>query len=107
MSEPVPGTDPAAGAGAGSPGTAAATIAEAGGVISSRSASLWTDAWRDLRHRWVFWGSVAILLLVTVMAVAPRLFTDIGKNEGCDPNLSKLAPGGGHPFGTDVSGCDY
>jgi ABC-type dipeptide/oligopeptide/nickel transport system permease subunit len=100
---PVPTTGP----GAGAPGVAAATVAEAGGVIGGRSASLWSDAWRDLRRRWVFWGSVAILLLVTVMAAAPGLFTSIGKNEGCDPNLSKLRPGGGHPFGVDVSGCDY
>ncbi|HEV7933519.1 MAG TPA: ABC transporter permease [Actinomadura sp.] len=105
MSETTPGTEP--GAGAGSPGTAAAIVAEAGGSLSGRSASLWNDAWRDLRRRWVFWGSVAMLSLVTVMATAPWLFTDIGKNEGCDPNLSKVHPGGGHLFGMDVSGCDY
>ena len=81
--------------------------AEAGGVVAGRSASLWHDAWRELRRRWIFWLAAAILLLVTVMAVAPGLFTDLGKNENCDPNLSKVHPGRGHPFGMDVSGCDY
>jgi ABC-type dipeptide/oligopeptide/nickel transport system permease subunit len=81
--------------------------AEAGGVVAGRSASLWHDAWRELRRRWIFWLAAAILLLVTVMAVAPGLFTDLGKNENCDPNLSKIHPSGGHPFGMDVSGCDY
>ncbi|MBC6460089.1 ABC transporter permease [Actinomadura sp. HBU206391] len=100
---PIPTTGP----GAGAPGAAAATVAEAGGVIGGRSASLWSDAWHDLRRRWLFWVSVTILLVVTVMAAVPSLFTSIGENEGCDPNLSKRHPGGDHPFGIDVSGCDY
>lgn len=82
-------------------------IAEAGGLVTGRSASLWHDAWRELRGRWIFWISTVILLLVTVLAVAPGLFTGLGKNEKCDPNLSKLSPGGGHLFGTDAAGCDY
>ena len=49
---------------------ARATVAEAGGVIGGRTASLWSDAWHDLRRRWLFWGSVAILLVVTVIAFA-------------------------------------
>ena len=81
--------------------------AEAGGVLTGRPASLWQDAWRSLRRRWIFWVSAAILVLVTTMAVAPGLFTDLGKNENCDPNNSKIHPGGDHLFGMDVAGCDY
>jgi ABC-type dipeptide/oligopeptide/nickel transport system permease subunit len=94
-------------AGAGAPGTAAATVAGAGGSLAGRSASLWNDAWRDLRRRWLFWGSAAMLLLVALMAAVPGVFTGVGKNQGCDPNLSKIHPSGGHPFGMDLSGCDY
>ena len=98
--EPEPPPDLSAGAGAG-----AAVVAAAGGEIGR--ASLWDDAWRDLRRRWIFWGSVAILALVAVMAAVPRLFTAKGGNEGCDPNLAKLGPSGEHWFGTDITGCDY
>ncbi|MFI0356902.1 ABC transporter permease [Actinomadura sp. 9N407] len=81
--------------------------AEAGGLVVGRTASLWQDAWHDLRHRWVFWWATAVLLLVGLMAAVPALFTDRGKNENCDPNLTRLPPGGEHPFGTDLAGCDY
>ncbi|MFD0686431.1 ABC transporter permease [Actinomadura fibrosa] len=97
--------EPPPDAGAGAPGTTAAAVAVAGGEIGR--ASLWDDAWRDLRRRWVFWGSVAILVLVALMAVVPRLFTSTGANEGCDPNDAKLGPSGDHWFGTDIAGCDY
>ncbi|QXJ26313.1 ABC transporter permease [Actinomadura graeca] len=70
-------------------------------------ASLWDDAWRDLRRRWVFWASAAILALVALMAAVPRLFTGRGVNEGCDANDAKLGPSGAHWFGTDLAGCDY
>ncbi|TDD38843.1 ABC transporter permease [Actinomadura sp. KC06] len=82
-----------------------AAVAAAGGEIGR--ASLWDDAWRDLRRRWVFWGSAAILAVVAVMAALPRLFTGTAANEGCDPNRSRLGPSGDHWFGTDLAGCDY
>src|SRR5437868_9682085 len=70
-------------------------------------ASLWDDAWCDLRRRWIFWGSAAILTLAGLMAAVPRLFTSTGVNEGCDANNAKLGPSGDHWFGTDLAGCDY
>ncbi|GGQ40972.1 ABC-type dipeptide/oligopeptide/nickel transport system permease subunit [Actinomadura coerulea] len=100
-----PGAEPEPVPGPGAPGTSAAAVAVAGGAIGR--ASLWDDAWHELRRRWLFWGSVAVLALVTVMAVAPRLFTATAVNEGCDPNDAKLGPSGGHWFGTDLAGCDY
>ncbi|CNG68937.1 Probable peptide ABC transporter DppC [Mycobacterium tuberculosis] len=105
---PPPGAEPgpeAGAAGTSAAGTSAAAVAVAGGEIGR--ASLWDDAWRDLRRRWVFWGSVAILAVVAVMAALPRLFTGRGVNQGCDPNAAKLGPSGDHWFGTDLAGCDY
>ncbi|MFI0486966.1 ABC transporter permease [Actinomadura sp. 9N215] len=86
-------------------GAGAAAVATAGGEIGR--ASLWDDAWRDLRRRWIFWGSAAVLAVVAVMAALPRLFTATDANEGCDPNRAKLGPSGRHWFGTDLAGCDY
>ncbi|GAA3984100.1 ABC transporter permease [Actinomadura viridis] len=108
---PGPSTGGEGAGGAAAQGAAAAAVAGAGGPVGvaagGRPASLWQDAWRDLRRRWVFWWATAVLALVGVMAVAPGLFTDRGKNEGCDPNAARLGPGGDHPFGTDLAGCDY
>ncbi|TDB98398.1 ABC transporter permease [Actinomadura sp. 7K534] len=83
----------------------AEVTAAAGGEVGR--ASLWGDAWRDLRRRWIFWASVTVLAVVAVMAARPGLFTGTAANEGCDPNLSKLGPSGEHWFGTDLAGCDY
>ncbi|HEY8481054.1 MAG TPA: ABC transporter permease [Spirillospora sp.] len=79
--------------------------AVAGGDLGG--ASLWHDAWHDLRRRWIFWGAVAVLGVVAVMAALPGLFTGRDPNEGCDPNLARLGPSGEHWFGTDLAGCDY
>jgi ABC-type dipeptide/oligopeptide/nickel transport system permease subunit len=83
----------------------AEVTAAAGGEVGR--ASLWGDAWRDLRRRWIFWCSVSVLAVVAVMAARPGLFTGTVANEGCDPNLAKLGPSGEHWFGTDLAGCDY
>ncbi|MGI5163098.1 ABC transporter permease [Spirillospora sp. CA-253888] len=104
--------DPAGPAEAGPPRPSTAAVpaeavAEAGGLVTGRAASLWHDAWYDLRRRALFWAPVAVLLLVGTMAAAPGLFTGRGENEGCDPNIAKLGPSGGHWFGTDLAGCDY
>ena len=89
-------------------------VAQTGSEVVGASASLWSDAWRDLRRRVVFWVSVAILLVMGVMAAFPSLFTDRGSNDRCDVKLAKHQPSswnpfaaGGHPFGYDTHGCDY
>ncbi|MEV4256137.1 ABC transporter permease [Spirillospora sp. NPDC049652] len=88
-------------------GETGAAVAEAGGLVEGRAASLWRDAWYDLRHRVLFWAASAVLVLVALMAAVPRLFTDRGVNQDCDPNLAKAGPSGAHWFGTDLAGCDY
>ena len=72
---------------------------------SAAPTSLWQDAWRELRHRVLFWASAAIILLVIVVAVAPQLFTSVDP-QYCLLSDSLGAPGPGHPFGFDKLGCD-
>ncbi|MCP2340914.1 ABC transporter permease [Actinomadura rupiterrae] len=88
-------------------GETGAAVAEAGGLVEGRAASLWRDAWYDLRRRPMFWTASAVLVVVALMAAVPRLFTSRGVNQNCDPNVAKQGPSGAHWFGTDLAGCDY
>jgi len=86
--------------------TAAAATAEPELEPVGRPASLWSDAWRELRRSPTFIFSALVILLMTVMAIAPQLFTD------ADPRACNLAhslerPSAGHWFGYDLQGCDY
>jgi oligopeptide transport system permease protein len=91
-----------------------AAAAQTGSTVTGASASLWSDAWRELCRRVTFWIAVAILGFMGLLAAFPSLFTDRGPNGGCDVRQAKLRPsswnpfaGGVHPFGTDSHGCDY
>lgn len=125
MSESPPTPTPPAGPDEAVAGSAATTTAVVGGTIgggiggdagagAGAAASLWRDAWGDLWRRPIFWISMVIMLVMSVMAAFPGLFTSLGPNDRCDVRLAKRAPaswnpfaGGDHPFGTDVHGCDY
>lgn len=92
----------------------AATTAQVGGDLHAARASLWGDAWYELRRRVIFWVAMGILAVMGTMAALPSLFTDIGPNEGCNIRDAKRPPtslnpfaAGEHPFGTDTQGCDY
>jgi oligopeptide transport system permease protein len=66
---------------------------------------LWTDAWRQLRRRPLFWIASAIILVLLVMALFPSLFTSV------DPRATDLAGSGAEPgpdalFGRDLQGHD-
>lgn len=66
---------------------------------------LWTEAWRELRRKPLFWVSAAIIVLVVVVAAVPGLFARE------DPAFCQLTrslgdPTSGHPFGFDFQGCD-
>lgn len=70
------------------------------------AASLWGDAWRQLRRNPFFVLSALLVLLFIVMSIAPQLFT------GADPRACNLAnslqrPSADHWFGYDLQGCDY
>jgi ABC-type dipeptide/oligopeptide/nickel transport system permease subunit len=71
-----------------------------------REAGLWSDAWRQLRRNPLFLAPAAVIVLFTVMAVAPGLFTRADPR-ACDLSHSLLRPSGGHWFGYDLQGCDY
>ena len=80
--------------------------AQAGGDLTGRRASLWADAWRELRHNPLFIISSCLILLFTVMAAFPQLFS--GRNpRSCDLSHSLEKPSSAHWFGYDVLGCDY
>jgi len=77
-----------------------------------RQASLWSDAWRQLRRNKLFLIAGSLLLILTVMSIVPQLFTSIARPEdgGCANALanSRKGPGtNGAWFGYDTFGCDY
>jgi oligopeptide transport system permease protein len=93
------------GSGVQAQGSTAAAAAIEGGV-SEYQASLWGDAWRQLRRKPLFLISATLLIVFTVMAIAPRLFTST------DPNFADLSrsvetPSAQHWFGFDIQGRDY
>ena len=68
-------------------------------------ASIWSDAWRNLRTRPMFIVSAIIILAVIVVAAVPGLFTSTDPRF-CDLQFSMQGPGSGHWFGYDRQGCD-
>lgn len=70
-----------------------------------KPASLWSDAWRDLRRSPFFWIASVLILVLLVMTVAPQLFTSV------DPTYASLQqarqrPSDQHAFGTTALGYD-
>ncbi len=73
---------------------------------AGRRASLWGDAWRELRTNPLFLFAATIIVVFGLMAIWPGLFTDT------DPRYGELArslgrPDWGHWFGFDLQGRDY
>jgi len=91
-------------AGMGSPTTAVSAVTA--GVPSGRDASLWSDAWRQLRRNPFFIVSSLLILVFIVMAIKPDLFTSADPR-ACNLRDSLLRPSSAHRFGTDLQGCDY
>ena len=76
------------------------------GATPSDEGGLWYDAWRQLRRNQMFVIPAILIILLTLMAARPSLFTDISPR-ACSLSNSLQLPGPGHPFGTDLQGCDY
>jgi len=73
------------------------------------SASLLSDAWRDMRRNPLFLGPCLLIILLIAMAIVPQLFAGWfghGNPRACDLALSLDGPRSGHPFGFDTQGCD-
>lgn len=73
-----------------------------------RPRSLWAQAWADLRRNPMFIVSGVLILGIIVVAMFPRLFTDIDPYAAGACNLADTyaGPRAGHPFGFDRQGCD-
>lgn len=94
---------PAMGAGATSGSMAGEFAAE----MSGRSASLWSDAWHDLRRSPVFVAGGVVILALVVLALIPGVFTSHPAELGFCRTENRLdAPSGSHWFGYDNFGCD-
>jgi len=74
-------------------------------VVTGKPRSLWSDAWHDLIRKPVFVGASLLILALTIIAVAPGLFTDTDP-KFCDLQFSNQTAQAGHPFGYDRQGCD-
>ncbi len=73
---------------------------------SVRTASLWGDAWRQLRRRPVFIISASLIVILAIISVIPGVFATHDPRE-CQLIDSLLRPSSEHWFGTDLQGCDY
>ncbi|WP_186293206.1 ABC transporter permease [Brevibacterium aurantiacum] len=65
--------------------------------------------WGTLRRRLQFWISIALLVILALIAAFPGLIAGLfGEKDprSCDLSASNSEPVPGHPFGTDVQGCD-
>jgi oligopeptide transport system permease protein len=63
------------------------------------------DAWQTLRSSWVFWGALALIALLVVMAAFPGLFTSVDP-ASCQAARARISPSSSAWFGYDVQGCD-
>ena len=81
-------------------------------------AGLFSDAWKDVRRRKLFWVAAFLIGLFTVMAIVPGLFTTPSpathnptfctlRNPDTGEFQDLLRPSSQHWFGTDIQGCDY
>ncbi|WP_430867558.1 ABC transporter permease [Demequina aurantiaca] len=74
--------------------------------LKERKSNLWLDAWRDLRRRPLFYAAVIVVLIVTLMALFPNLFTSVPPDKECLLANSDGSPTAGHPLGFTRQGCD-
>lgn len=74
---------------------------------TQKASSVWGDAWKDMRGRWLTWICLALIIVIVVVALVPQWFTG-GSPQGAACNLgnSLNPPGDGHPFGFNKQGCD-
>ncbi|MEI7030686.1 ABC transporter permease [Streptomyces pratensis] len=83
----------------------APAVADAGPALG-KPRSLWSDAWHDLRRNPLFLVSMALIVVLAVMAIFPSLFTSASPR---DANLAEhylQHPNWGHFFAPDWLGYD-
>ena len=104
---PTPVAQPGTGSeAAGAAATGGADLGSAG-----HEASLWSDAWRQLRRNPLFIISATTILVFTLMALFPQLFLWFypgnADPRSCSLSQSVARPSGAAWFGFDLQGCDY
>ncbi len=67
--------------------------------------SLTSEAWHELRHNWLFWIALALILLFVLMGAVPQLFTRTDPNEAI-LRLGSTPPSSQQWFGRDLQGYD-
>ncbi|MFI6482311.1 ABC transporter permease [Nonomuraea sp. NPDC050663] len=72
---------------------------------NDKPASLWSDAWYDLRRKPAFVISAILIGVLLLMAIWPTLFSSVDPR-ACDLSMARQAPSAGHLFGRDNLGCD-
>ncbi len=81
------------------------------GQPSGRQASLWADAWRELKTNKMFLVASFLIIVMAIMAFFPSLFTSFYPGNpdpnNCDLVNSLERPSSEHWFGYDLQGCDY
>lgn len=104
----------------GDEGAEAKVSAVVAGNLESveKEAGLFSDAWKEIRHRKLFWFAAFIIGVITLMAIWPALFTAPSpathdprecslRNPETGEFQDLLQPSADHWFGTDIQGCDY
>ncbi|MDN4475638.1 ABC transporter permease [Demequina sp. SYSU T00192] len=74
--------------------------------LNEKPSNLWSDAWRSLRRRPLFYISLATVLVILLMALFPTLFTSVSPTDNCQLANSNGGPTEGHPMGFTRQGCD-
>lgn len=77
-------------------------------VADEAPASLWTEAWRNLRKKPLFIISAFLILLVLAVSLFPQLFSPIDPTAltACNLDHSLEGPSAGHILGYNNQGCD-
>ena len=80
-------------------------VATDSAVSDAAPASLWAEAWRNLRKRPLFIISAILILLILAVAIFPQWFSQVDPRV-CELSNSLVGPGDGHPLGYNFQGCD-
>lgn len=73
---------------------------------STAPASLWAEAWRNLRKNPIFIISSLLILFILFVVAFPSVFTSAPPNDECFLKNSLGDPAPGHIFGYNKQGCD-
>lgn len=80
-------------------------VATDSAVTDAAPASLWLDAWRNLRTRPLFIISAILILLILFIAFFPQVFSQEDPRY-CVLTNSMQGPSAGHILGYNFQGCD-